>query len=167
METISLWILKKAPARFVSWSFRKIFGKRNIAVFERLLEISKWKKVSFNPNEKWIFEDDNSFIIDISDYSRDYSEEWTNKFPDKKAFATEVNLKINGELVDKSLLFIGVDGGRYFVPCPQVSTAHDERYFYWDKSSIGYKVFKIIGLIDPLYKDIDELSKRCGVLIKE
>jgi hypothetical protein len=35
MDTVFLLILKKSPAWFVSWSFRKIFGKKSLAVFER------------------------------------------------------------------------------------------------------------------------------------
>ncbi len=166
MEKLSLWILKKAPAWFVSWSFRKIFGKKNLDVFERLLEISKWKKVSFGPNEKLIFEDDNSFVIELSNDSRGFTEEWTKKFPDQGASAKEVYLKINGELVDKPLLFIGVDGWRNFVPCPQRSAAYGVDYFYWDKASLEYKVFTRAGFLDPLYKNIEEFGKRCGILIR-
>ncbi|MDP3996779.1 MAG: hypothetical protein Q8P86_03755 [bacterium] len=166
MEEVSLWILKKAPAWFVSWSFRKIFGKKNLAVFERLLELPKWKKVSFGPNEKWIFEDDNSFVIEISDDSRDFTQAWTKRFPDKNAFATEVSLKISGELIHKTLLFVGVDGWRSFVPCPKVSEAFEEQHFYWDKSSVEYRVFERIGFLDTSYKNIEDFGKRCGVLIE-
>lgn len=166
METISLWIFKKAPAWFISWSFRKIFGKKNINVFTKLLEIPKWKKVSFGPNEKWIFEDDNSFTIEISDNYRDFTENWTNIFPDKHASATEVYLKISGELTCQPLLFIITDGGRNFVPCPKRFIPYKKNYFYWDKDSLEYKVFKRIGVLDSLYKNIEEFGKRCGVLIK-
>ena len=98
MDTTTLFILKKTPAWFVSWSFRKIFGKKNLAVFKRLLEIQKWKKVSSDSPEKWIFEDDNSFVIEISSESSDFSEKWTRYFPDKRSFKKEVLLKINGEI---------------------------------------------------------------------
>jgi hypothetical protein len=114
----------------------------------------------------WIFEKDNSFTIEISDESRNFSEEWTKKFPDQKAFVVEVHLKINGELVNKSLQFIGVDGWRNFVPCPKTSTAFDERYFFWDRNSLEYKVFERIGFLDSMYRNIEEFGKRCGVLIK-
>ena len=166
METILLWILKKAPAWFVSWSFRKIFGKKNLAVFERILELPKWKKVSFDSPEKWIFEDDNSFVIEVSNESRDFTEKWTDHFPDKKSFAAEVSLRIGGELAHKPLLFIGVDGWRNFVPCPMASEASEDQYYYWDKNSLEYKVFKKVSYLDALYKNIEEFGKRCGVLIR-
>ena len=165
METVSLWFLKKFPAWFVSWFFRKTFGRKSLVVFERLLELPSWMKVSSGPDEKWIFEDDNSFTIEISDESRDFSQEWTKKFPDKKAFATEVSLKINGELVHKSLLFVGVDGWRNFVPCPKTAVAYDKSYYYWNKDSLEFKVFERIGFLDSLYNNMEEFGKKCGVLI--
>lgn len=134
-------------------------------MFERLLELPKWKKVSFGPNEKWIFEDDNSLVIEVSSESRDFRQEWTERFPDKSAFAFEVSLKIGGELVHKTFLFVGVDGCRNFVPCPKASEAFDERYFYWDKNSLEYKVFERVGYLDPLYETIEDFGKRCGVLV--
>ena len=121
METISIWILKKAPAWFVSLSFRKIFGKKNLIVFEKLLELPKWKKVSFDSPEKWIFEDDNSFVIEVSSKSREFAEKWTNHFSNQKSFAVNVLLKINDELVTTPLMFVGVDEWRYFVPCPKTA----------------------------------------------
>lgn len=166
METVSLWILKSAPAWFVSWSFRKIFGKRNLQVFERILELPKWKKVSFDSPEKWIFEDDNSFVIEVSSKSRDFSERWTDHFPSKKSFAVEVLLKINGERVHTPLLFVGVDGRRYFVPCPKISEAYGGKYYYWDTQALEYRVFKVIGRVDYLFDNLDKFGESCGVKIK-
>jgi len=166
METIYLLILKKTPAWFVSWAFRKIFGKKNLDVFERILELSKWKKVSFDSPEKWIFEDDNSFVIEISDASRDFKEKWTDHFPDKKSHATEVILKINGERVHTPLLFIGVDGWRYFVPCPKKIRENGVYEYYWDSKSLEYKVFSIIGSVDYLFSDLEKFGEACDVSIK-
>jgi hypothetical protein len=167
METISLWILKKAPAWFVSWSFRKIFGKKNLEVFERLLELPKWKKVSIDSPEKWIFSDDNSFVIEVSNETSEFSEPWTDYFPDRRSFRVDVFLKINGELITNALSFIAVDGWCYFVPMPKTSCAYGERYFYWSKESLEYKVFKIIGKVDYLYKDLKEFGDACGVNLVE
>ena len=164
METTGIWIIKKAPAWFISWAFRKIFGKKSLAVFERLLEIPEWKKVSYSP-EKWIFEDDNSFTIEVSENTRDFEEVWTNHFPDKASHAVEVSLKIGGELVTTPLLFVGVDGWRYFVPCPKQGEAYNERYFYWSKDSLEYKVFQVVGQLDRLSENLDGFAKRCGVRI--
>jgi hypothetical protein len=165
METIATWILKKAPAWLVSWSFRKIFGKKDLVAFQKMLELEKRKKVSFSP-EKWIFEDDNSFVIEISDESRDFAEKWTDYFPDKRSFAVEVFLKVSGEMVHTPLRFVAVDGYRYFVPCPEIAEAYGERYYYWDMESLEYKVFKIIGRVDYLFSSLQKFGESCGVKIK-
>ncbi len=75
-------------------------------------------------------------------------------------------LKINGELVTNALFFIGVDGWRYFVPMPKISDAYGKRYFYWDKESLEYKVFGVIGRVDYLYKGLDEFGNACDVKIR-
>lgn len=166
MQIISTWILKKAPATFVSWSFRKIFGKKNLQVFERMLELPNWKKVSFYNPEKWIFEDDNSFTIELTPESRDFTQDWTNRFLDKKAFVIEVILKINGELVHKHLMFVSVDGARSLVPCPEITEVFGIKYYYWDSESLENKVFRIIGYIDPLYGNLETFGTFCNVKIK-
>jgi len=166
MESIYSWFLKKTSSWFVSWSFRKIFGKKNLVVFEKILELPKWKKVSFENNEKWIYEEDNSFTLEVSGKSRDFSEDWTSKFPNKKSFATEVYLKINGELINRPLLFIAVDGWNNFVPCPQRSEINSKSFFYWVKESLEYKVFQRIGFLYPPYKNLKEFGEKCGVQMK-
>ncbi len=164
---ITLFILKKAPAWFVSWSFRKIFGNKNLAVFERLLELPKWEKILPDHPQKWIFTDDNSFTIEVSGESREFVENWTKRFLDQKAYAVDIYLKISGELVAKPLLFVGVDGWRNFVPLPrQAEDAEGDRYFYFDKNSLEFKVFERIGFLDSMYKDIGEFGRRCGVLVE-
>jgi hypothetical protein len=166
MSTISTWIVNRVPAFLVSWSFRKIFGRRDLLVFGRLLELPKWKKVSYDNPEKWIFEDDNSFVIEVSSESRDFAEAWTNRFPDKGSAAVEVLLKINGERVHTPLLFVGVDGWRYFVPCPKRAEAYEKQYYYWDTDSIEYKVFGVIGRVDYLFDSLEKFGEACDVKIK-
>ena len=162
--SITSWILQKMTVRAVSWSFRKIFGRKDLVIFEKLLESpERWKKVSYNSPEKWIFEGDNSFVIEVSSKSRDFTENWTERFPDKGSSAVQVLLKINGERVHTPLLFVGVDGWRYFVPCPKRDEAYDEQYYYWDSDSLEYKVFRVIGKVDYLFNNLEEFGKACGV----
>lgn len=163
MRNFELWLIKKILFWFISWSHKKIFGKRSIAIFERFLESDNWEKVEFGPTEKWIYKDDNSFVIEIIDNDRSFVEPWTDKFADKKAFALTVNLKLNGELVHKSLTFVLVDGCRNCVPCPKVSNAYDEIYYFWDKNSLEYKIFEKIGMLDSLYPDLERFGMMCGV----
>lgn len=162
---IGLLILRKAPAWFVSWYFRKIFGKKNLEIFKRILELDKWEKVSEDP-EKWIFKEDNSFVIEVSNESRDFTEEWTKKFDDQSSRAKEVFLKINNELVTKPVLFVLVDGGRYFVPCPERKVVDGNVYYYWDKKSLKYKIFKRVGDVSYLsFKNLKDFGQKCGVQI--
>jgi hypothetical protein len=158
-------IIRKLPLKLLLWLVRSKFGKRDVETFTRFLSSNNWEKVNFNP-EKWIFRDDNSFVIEEGVDRTDFHEEWIDSFPDKTAKSKEVYLKINGELVNKPLRFVSADGGRYFVPMPSIGEAHGERYYYWDKDSLEYKVCKIIG---EYYreKNLDEVGNFCGVLIKE
>ncbi len=169
MEAIFSWILKRAPARFVSWAFVRIFGKKNLPVFEKFLEIPRWKKIPCIPPEilceKWIFEDNNSFVIEVSDYSRDFRERWTDRFPDKNSCATYVFLKIDGELICEPLLFIYVDGCRNFVPCPRRSELEVDGGYFWNRRSLEYRVFERIGFLDPLHEGIEKFAKRSGISI--
>jgi len=160
-----MWIIKKVPAKFVAWYFKKIFGKKDLAIFERILEISKWDKVSFNEVEKWIFRDDNSFVIDIQDAPSLFNEEWTEIFPDKSASKVEVFLKINNELITKPLTFVYVDGGKYFVPLPKKTIKDDEVEYSWHKNSLESKVFQIIGDVKYSCKNLEEFAKMCNVKV--
>ena len=163
--SISGFILRKAPAWFVAWSFKKIFGKKNLDVFKRILELPNWEKISYDSPEKWIFQDDNSFVIEISNESRTFSERWTEDFP-ANSKAVEVFLKINGERVHTPLLFVAVDDWRYFVPCPKIGEAYGESYYYFDSDSLEYKVFKVIGSVDYLYKSLESFAIAKNILFK-
>lgn len=165
MDNLSIILIKKLPSWIVFWSFRKIFGRRDVVIFEKMLEIPKWKKVCFEDSQKWIFEKDNSFSIGISGKSRNFKEQWTARFPDPTAYMVEVCLYINKELINKPLLFVGVDGWRNFVPLPKTSSANGKRYPYWDTNSLEYKVFSRIGFLDPLYVDLRGFGERCDVLV--
>ena len=158
-------IIRKLPVKVVLWLVRSKFGKRDIKTFTKFLSSNDWEKVGYNP-EKWIFKEDNSFVIEEGQDRTDFEEEWTKVFPDRIAKAKEVYLKIGGELIHKPLHFVSADCGRYFVPMPKISEAHGERYFYWDKDSIEYKVCSIVG---EFYRgdNLEDVGKMCGVLIKK
>ena len=86
MNSLLVWILRKTPAWLVVWSHKKIYGKKDILIFQKFLELNdNWQKVQFDCPEKWIFKDDNSFTIEVPSESRDFKEEWTDKFPDKNS----------------------------------------------------------------------------------
>ena len=61
------------------------------------------------------------FQIEIGGRDREFSEEWTRRFPDKMgSSAYPVGLKVQGVEI-KELTFVSCDGGRIFVPMPKIT----------------------------------------------
>lgn len=169
MKLLEDYIISKLPISLLVWLIKSKFGNKDLRTFKRLLDSSDWRKVNHSP-EKWIFNKDNSFVIEESVNVKNFTEKWTQKFPDKfGSYQKKVYLKISSELIENPLIFISVDGGKYFVPLPKINEAYDETYYYWDKKSIEYKVFKIIGFLNGAdIKDDNKFNKfaeRCGVLV--
>lgn len=163
-------ILLKMPVKILIWFIRSKYGKKDLKTFIRLLDSNDWKKVSYHSPEKWIFNQDNSFVIEESDTIEKFTELWTQCFPNKYgSFRKEIYLKISSELIEMPLIFISLDGGRYFVPMPKLDRAFNETY-YWDRESVEYKVYKIIGFLDGAdIKDdrtFESFAKRCDVIVK-
>jgi hypothetical protein len=97
------------------------------------------------------------------DYEK-FTEPWTEgKFPDPSTGKRRAELRINDSVV-KSVIFIDMDGGRYFVPMPEIAMVGDERVFYWVTNSTRFKVGKIIGTYygDPT---IEGVARHTGVRI--
>ena len=163
-------LIEKLSIKILVRLIKSKFGNKDLKTFIRLLNSSDWRKVSDNP-EKWIFNQDNSFVIEEGVDAKDFTEKWTQNFPNKfGSNRKEVYLKISSELIEKPLIFISLDGGRYFVPMPKLDRAYDEAYYYWDRESIEYKVFKIIGFLNGA--DIKDDSKfntfaeQCEAIVK-
>lgn len=99
---------------------------------------------------------------------QNFHEEWINDslYPNKTNNASYyVRLEANAMLLDK-VLFVSLDGHKYFVPVPKVLRVGDkERDFYYDKQQI--QLAKIVG-IHHFEKDIYEFAKECKkpILIK-
>lgn len=57
------------------------------------------------------------------------------------------------------LLFINLDGGRYFLPLPEVRQEGEEKWgYYWTRDSIEYKVSKVIGEF-YLFRDLEAFAE--------
>jgi predicted DNA binding CopG/RHH family protein len=165
------YIIKKIPITILVWLIKSKFGNKDLKTFTRLLDSNDWKKVNYKSPEKWIFNQDNSFVIEEGDSVKDFTEKWTQNFPDQfGSKQKEVYLKISSELIEKPLTFISLDGGRYFVPMPKLDRAYNKTYYYWDRDSIEYKVFKIIGFLNGAdIKDdnkFNTFAEWCGAIIK-
>ena len=53
-----------------------------------------------------------------ADVTKDFSEPWTEQFPDTSAHSVSVGLQYRGQLVYE-WVFVVVDGGRYLLPMPE------------------------------------------------
>lgn len=144
----------------------KLRTKNTLADFETILEASKWTNEVIDGSEVWIAQDDNTFQISQGDRTRDFQERWTKVHPDGNSSAYPVYLKINNNIV-KELTFISVDGGRIFVPSPELRpvSENDVEYF-WNMNSLEIKVCKIIGTY-YIYEDIYGVAKRSRIALVE
>ena len=134
---------------------------RNISGFESLLKHS-WVREFIGAREVWISEVDNLFQVELGDNTREFSEEWTRRFPDKHgSTAFPVLLKVQGVEI-KQLTFISCDGGRIIVPMPKVVSVEEQSSYTYDRNSLEYRVGQIIGKF-YIYNTLDGLARRAGI----
>ncbi len=144
----------------------KLRTKNTLTDFERLLETSKWSKEIIDGSEVWIARNDNTFQISQGERTRDFQERWTKVHPDGNSSAYPVYLKINNNVV-KELTFISVDGGRIFVPMPELRPVGEKDFeYFWNMNSLDIKVCKVIGTY-YIYNDIPEVAKRSHIALVE
>jgi hypothetical protein len=142
---------------------RKLRPKTTLQDFEQLLESSAWGVESVDGREVWISEIDNTFQIVQGERGDEFTEEWTARHPDPHSWSYPIYLKING-IVIKELRFISVDGGRIFVPMPEVRAVDGKRNFFWRTSSIEFKVGRVVGSYYR-YDDLYGVAKRSKIEI--
>lgn len=88
---------------------------------------------------------ENTYEVEVENFS----EPWTKGFPDPHASSYNVNLNISGATMHQEL-FVSLDGGRYFVPIPEVRVENNslesyERSFIYDSGSLRFLLGKVIG----------------------
>lgn len=144
----------------------KLKAKNTLSDFEDLLESSQWSKETINNSEVWVAAADNTFQIVQGERTREFVERWTKVYPDGNSSAYPVYLKINGNVI-KELTFISVDGGRIFVPMPEVRPKGQKDVdYFWNMNSLSIKVCKIVGTY-YIYKDIPGVAQRSGITLVE
>ena len=117
---------------------------KNIEAFEKLIENASWRKEFINHKQVWICDKDNTFQIEIGDCCGEWQEKWTKVYPDVNASEYPVYLKINNTTI-KQLTFISCDGGRIFVPMPELQSEDGQTAYIWKRNSLPYKVCQIVG----------------------
>ena len=157
--SISLW----PPSLGISLSKKN--SPKNLDLFKRLVEKSKWRKENIDHKEIWICEDDESFQIFIGDNYQEFSESWTQVYPNQFGSGRySVYLNIGGNTI-KETSFISCDGGRIFVPMPQTEMKGHQATFFWNKNSLEYKIGLIIGQY-YIYNSIEGIAKKSNVEIR-
>lgn len=146
---------------------RKLSPKNTLAEFERVLEESTWTSEVINDSEVWIADSNNTFQIARGERTHDFRERWTDVHPDSNSAAYPVYLKINNNVI-KELAFISVDGGRIFVPMPEVRpiAGKDEVEYFWNMNSLELKVCRVVGRY-YIYNDIRGVARRSRIALVE
>ena len=144
----------------------KLSPKNTLADFEKMLGDSTWTSDSINETEVWIADSDNTFQISRGKRTDDFRERWTDMHPDKYSSSYPVYLKINNTVI-KELPFVAVDGGRIFVPMPEIRPiSEDNVEYFWNISSLGVKVCRIIGKY-YIYSDLAGVARRSHITLVE
>ncbi|OGE18135.1 hypothetical protein A2769_02720 [Candidatus Daviesbacteria bacterium RIFCSPHIGHO2_01_FULL_37_27] len=138
-------------------SKKQIGNVNDLKKFEFLLENASWSKEFIDDKEYWVCNEDVMFQIEMCDDYRDFTEKWTQVYPDKFGSGRRsVNLKIYGVTI-KQIAFIFCDGGRISVPMPRVKTVNEGIMYYWEKKSLDYKLTKVIGNF-YIYEDLEGVA---------
>jgi hypothetical protein len=121
-------------------------SKNTLRDFEQMLENSTWSKTVIDHTEVWLADTDNTFQIERGERSKDFSERWTTVYPDPNSSAHPVFfLRVAGSVV-KEITFISMDGGRIFVPMPDIRPLGPGTVdYFWNLQSLELKVCRVIG----------------------
>ncbi len=158
-------------------SIPKPHSDRSLARFSNYIDNSHWEKVLDEGNEFWICEDDALFYIEVeSEETQEFREEWIQPFPAHRlgndpAIPYKVKLKISTVTID-NFRFISVDGGRYFVPMPEIDMnvinydVNQDRKFYWRRDSLIFRVALIISVFYHVHPNFEAFAKQANIEIR-
>ena len=132
--------------------------KSQLETFEDYLVSKNWSEQYIDGNKVWICESDNLYQIHERDDHDEFSEPWTQVYPDKHGSGKKsVDLVYAGTII-KRFTFIYCDGGRISVVMPELYVAPehrvprvdwddktDYRQYFWEKNSLKYKLMSLIG----------------------
>lgn len=139
--------------------------ERTFQRFAELLDHAKWLKGFIDKQEVWTCEDDVLYQIAIGMDGDEFDEEWTRGFPDPTCSRLPVYLKVDGAVV-RELTFVSLDGGRYFVPLPEIRTVSpEERSFYWDTTSLEFRVGRLVGHLHLQDETLETFANKRGIEI--
>lgn len=125
-----------------------------------MIENASWRKELIDHKEIWICDKDNTYQIERGDCGGEWQEKWAKVYPDANASEYSVYLKINNTII-KKLTFISCDGGRIFVPLPELQSDGQQAVYIWKSDSLPYRVCQIIGkyYIHKTIEGVAQMSK--------
>lgn len=132
--------------------------------FNNLIEDSSWRREIIDNKEVYFCDKNNSYQIEIGLKIEDFTEEWTQVYPDKRgSWRSSVYLKFQGVVI-KEIPFISCDGGRIFVPLPERLIENGVRSFQYKEDSLEYKLAKVIGEF-YIYETIERVCEMSRIKI--
>lgn len=138
--------------------------KNTLRDFEQTLENSTWSKTVIDHTEVWLADTDNAFQIARGERSKDFKERWTTVYPDPNSAAYPVFLKIAGNVV-KEITFISMDGGRIFVPMPDIRPLGPGTVdYFWNLQSLEVEVCRVIGDY-YIYKNLEGVARTSRITL--
>lgn len=154
-------------------------NKSQLETFEDYIQNKNWSEEYIDGNKVWICDEDNLYQIHERDDTDEFSEPWTQVYPDKHGSGKySVDLVYSNTII-KRFTFVYCDGGRINVVLPELYTApehqmpniefddpNDYRQFYWKKSSLKYKLMQLIGSF-YIYNTPEGVARHSKIEIKK
>lgn len=152
--------------------------KSQLETFEDYIVNKQWTEQELDGDTVWICETDNLYQIHSRGDYDEFSEPWTQVYPDKNGSGKHsVDLVYAGTII-KRFTFIYCDGGRISVVMPELYIAPehripnkdwndktDYREYIWEKDSIKFKLMKLIGSF-YIYNSPEGVAKHSNIKIK-
>lgn len=137
----------------------------SLNVFIMHLNNSTWRKENIDDSEVWICESDETYQIHSKDNYENFTETWTQIYPNKFGSKKHsVLLKIKGISI-KEITFVYCDGGRISVPLPELEIINEKQIFYWDVNSLECKIGKVIGHF-YIYNSIEGVARQSKIELR-
>jgi len=152
--------------------------KSQLETFEDYIVNKNWTEREIDGDTVWICESDNLYQIRKRNDYDEFSEPWTQVYPDKNGSGKyNVDLVYAGTIIER-FTFIYCDGGRISVVMPELYIAPehrvpnrdwddktDYREFFWEKNSLKYKLMQLIGTF-YIYNTPEGVAKHSNIQIK-
>lgn len=152
--------------------------KSQLETFEDYIVNKLWTEQELDGDTVWICEMDNLYQIHSRGDYDEFSEPWTQVYPDKNGSGKHsVDLVYAGTII-KRFTFIYCDGGRISVVMPELYIAPehrvpnkdwndktDYREYIWEKDSLKFKLMKLIGSF-YIYNTPEGVAKHSNIQIK-